>query len=266
MKIACCQFTPVWADPLATIAIVDNLLSQYGPDAIDLLVLPEMALTGYVFKSHDEIQPFLEDAEWGTTVQWAKRQAQRLCSFVVVGYPQSPGYNSLCCVNPQGHLVKTYQKAFLFETDERWAAEGPGFVSMTIEGLGRVGFGICMDINPYQFKAPFDAYEFARFHDDQDTQIIVCCMAWLQGNNNNNSSTSSVTDTISYWAQRLAPLIVQNRRRVCVVACNRTGSEKGSTFAGGSSILQVGYNTPRLLNHMGSRDSGVMIVDVDIQS
>ncbi|KAI8138512.1 N-terminal asparagine amidohydrolase-like protein [Fennellomyces sp. T-0311] len=254
MKIACCQFTPVWADPKASMAIVDQLLSCYGPDDIDLLVLPEMAFTGYVFNNRDEIQALLEDAQNGVTVTWAKRQAIRLQSFVVVGYPQSPGYNSLCCVNPQGHLVQTYQKSFLFQQDEVWAAEGPGFVSIEMEGLGKVGFGICMDINPYQFKAPFDAYEFANFHLDQGTQIIVCCMAWLQ--------SSQVMDTISYWAQRLAPLILQSKRRVCVVACNRTGSERGSTFAGGSSVLELGHNVPRLLDHMDASDRGVMVVDV----
>jgi protein N-terminal amidase len=41
-------------------------------------------------------------------------------------------------VNPEGKVVLTYQKSFLYETDENWAAEGPGFVSTHIEGLGKV--------------------------------------------------------------------------------------------------------------------------------
>ena len=191
---------------------------------MDLLVLPEMALTGYVFKNRQEIEPFLENPETGISVSWAKKQAMRLKSFVVVGYPQLPGYNSLCCVSPQGHLIKTYQKSFLFETDERWAKEGPGFVSMSMNDL-KVGFGICMDINPYQFKAPFEEYEFARFHLNHDTQLIICCMAWLQGRDKNH-----VMDTISYWAQRFMPLITQENRNVYIVACNRTGSEKGNYY------------------------------------
>ena len=60
---------------------------------------------------------------------------------MIVGYPQKEGnkyYNSLCCVDPQGNLIKTYQKCFLFETDEQWATEGSGFVSMEMDGLGKV--------------------------------------------------------------------------------------------------------------------------------
>jgi hypothetical protein len=34
--------------------------------------------------------------------------------------------------------VTTYQKTFLYEVDEAWAQEGPGFKSMYIEGLGQV--------------------------------------------------------------------------------------------------------------------------------
>lgn len=67
--------------------------------------------------------------------------AQRLECFVIVGYPQKENdqcYNSLCCVDPQGKVIVTYKKTFLFETDENWAVEGPGFVSIKIDGLGKV--------------------------------------------------------------------------------------------------------------------------------
>jgi predicted amidohydrolase len=47
-------------------------------------------------------------------------------------------YNSVCFVNPVGKLLTTYQKSFLFETDDNWAIEGPGFVSKNIEELGQV--------------------------------------------------------------------------------------------------------------------------------
>lgn len=47
-------------------------------------------------------------------------------------------YNSACLVDRQGKVVTTYQKTFLYEVDEAWAQEGPGFKSMYIEGLGQV--------------------------------------------------------------------------------------------------------------------------------
>lgn len=47
-------------------------------------------------------------------------------------------YNSIAFVDPQGRLVTTYSKTFLYYTDENWAEEGPGFKSIAVDGLGKV--------------------------------------------------------------------------------------------------------------------------------
>ncbi|KAG0073892.1 Carbon-nitrogen hydrolase, partial [Podila epicladia] len=208
----------------------------------------------YVFTSKEHIEPYLEDAETGPSVQWAKTQgrapsfpsshplpfgeddegkalqlpifeanegeqetthayfptlnfehfyfrtwvavAKRLNAHVVVGFPekkkktavegddQEPDlvyYNSIAFVDPQGQLVTTYAKTFLYYTDENWAEEGPGFKSIEVEGLGKVGFGICMDVNPYQFKAPFAAFEFSSYHVEHKSTLLLCSMAWNKG-------------------------------------------------------------------------------------
>ncbi|CAG8783068.1 3032_t:CDS:2, partial [Acaulospora morrowiae] len=103
--------------PLKTLSIrlfnILNNIRRFRPNDFDILVLPEMAFTGYVFKNKKHIEPFLEDAEAGTTVQWAKNQAMRLHAFVMVGYPQivkgNPDkfYNSVCFVGPDGELIDT---------------------------------------------------------------------------------------------------------------------------------------------------------------
>lgn len=43
---------------------------------------------GYMFKSKTQIAPFTEDAENGKSVIWAKKTAQKLCAYVVIGYPR----------------------------------------------------------------------------------------------------------------------------------------------------------------------------------
>ncbi|ORZ00419.1 carbon-nitrogen hydrolase [Syncephalastrum racemosum] len=236
---------------------------SYGPGDIDILVLPEMAFTGYKFENLDEIKPFLEDTETGPSVMWAKQQAVRLAAYVVVGYPEvtSDGhyYNSLCFVDRQGQLLTTYQKTFLFETDEQWAREGPGFRTIDVPELGKVGLGICMDINPYKFEASFNAYEFATYHNEQKTQLIICCMAWLR-----SSSGGGALETIRYWVHRLAPLCHKEHitQHFYFVACNRTGQERDVTFAGGSSVLDLAGPPFRLLDYMEETEQGVMVVEI----
>ena len=54
--------------------------------------------------------------------------------------------------------------------DKTWAEEGQGFEVMDLQlprepdRVIKVGNGICMDINPYDFKADFELFEFANFH------------------------------------------------------------------------------------------------------
>ncbi|RIA95910.1 carbon-nitrogen hydrolase [Glomus cerebriforme] len=287
MKVACLQFNQIIGEVKRNQDFASKLLEKYQPGDIDILVLPELAFTGYVFKDKDHIKPFLEDSETGTSVQWAKAQAVRLCAFVVVGYPQivkgNPDkyYNSLCFVNPHGELIETYQKTHLYETDESWAEEGPGFKSINVPNLGKIGLGICMDINPYQFKASFTEYEFARFHVQQQTEIILCSMAWLKSSLNESQSLSNDEpsySTISYWCDRLLPYFTDSekysivfptgsqnprpKRNVLFVACNRTGTENGSCFGGSSSVLLLSSKCPILLDSLKSKQEAVMVVDV----
>lgn len=135
---------------------------------MDLVVLPEMALSGYVFKSTAEIKPLLEMQETGPTARLVCGLASRLKCHVIAGYPESldstdspasspepetdrpphadglVGYNSAVIAGPDG-IIANYRKTFLFETDEVWAREGSGFKYFDLgEPLGRVAVGICM--------------------------------------------------------------------------------------------------------------------------
>ncbi|RHZ84067.1 hypothetical protein Glove_86g173 [Diversispora epigaea] len=276
MKIACLQFNPKLGEIEKNQNFASGLLESYKPGDIDILVLPEMAFTGYMFKSKEHIKPYLEDAETGITIRWAKAQAIRLRSFVMVGYPQivkgNPDiyYNSICFIGRDGELIETYSKHFLYTTDESWANEGPEFKAINVDSLGKVGFGICMDLNRYQFKAPFDVYEFADFHLQQRTKIVLCSMAWLSNNDNyNDNDNNHEISTINYWCNRLSPLILNNNNdigNILVVVCNRTGIEDSTTFAGSSSILSISPSTGsvHLLGSLGKRQESIMIIDVPI--
>ena len=72
-------------------------------------------------------------------------------------------------VDPEGNFFKSYKKHFLYETDYTWASPGDGFEAFDMNlpkkdnRIVRVANGICMDINPKEFKADFEAFEFANF-------------------------------------------------------------------------------------------------------
>lgn len=58
------------------------------PGSVDLLVLPEMALSGYVFNTPASILPYLEPQRIGPTSLLCRSIAKKLRCCVIAGYPE----------------------------------------------------------------------------------------------------------------------------------------------------------------------------------
>ncbi|KAJ1518163.1 Carbon-nitrogen hydrolase, partial [Coelomomyces lativittatus] len=113
-----------------------------------------------------------------------------------------------------------------------------------------VGFGICMDLNPYQFKSDFYLCEFANFQLSKKSKWVFCLMNWLES----DPPTSSM---IPYWIERLRPL---DRTETTVLICNRLGKEKNNLFCGQSCLIQFTKNGIET-SHCG-KDEGLFLINV----
>lgn len=268
MRIGLLQTNPVLGSFQQNVTRVKQLLRGKGP--FDLLVLPELALTGYAFKSLKHIQPHLESSN-GPTLEVARELCRSVPSeLVLLGFPEAAGngknYNSAMLVNAAG-LLYSYRKKHLFTTDETWAEEGTGFGHFETTRLSktnqliRIALGICMDLNPYQFTAPFGDYEFGHFCAAHEADIIVVPMAWLKAE---ASTTNDVDElhTIKYWLTRLSP-ILDSARRTLFLACNRTGSEDDTVYQGNSCAVLIDHGQLTLLGNLGPEE-GVLTIDVNL--
>ena len=78
-------------------------------------------------------------------------------------------------INDQGQLVLNYSKHFLYETDKLFCRPGPGFKTVEVttrQGrVLKVGVGICMDINPYEFL-DYSLFELATFFKEKDVDFV----------------------------------------------------------------------------------------------
>ncbi|CAI4210947.1 unnamed protein product [Parascedosporium putredinis] len=161
MRIGCLQFAPVKGDVNNNLARADGALLKCDPSELadlDLLVLPELAFSGYYFKSLKEIFPHLEPTGAGISSLWARTIALKYGCTVVVGYPEkvdmsknwpaSPEYyNSSIIVNADGEIAGGYRKTHLYTVDETWALEGQdGFFCGDIAGVENVTLGISTDL------------------------------------------------------------------------------------------------------------------------
>ncbi|EXJ83735.1 hypothetical protein A1O1_07361 [Capronia coronata CBS 617.96] len=305
MRIATLQFSPRLGEVAANFSRAESLLMREEREGqlenIDLLVLPELAFAGYNHPSLAAIAPYLEPTAAGPSTRWAARTAKRLKCTVAVGYPEAAeegnyntifdrhitaetgtiAYNSLVFVNSSGDVVAHYRKSFLYYTDETWAQEGQGFWAgvLPIGGKGqqvKAAAGICMDINPYRFEAPWTAYEFANHAREARARVVVLSMAWLTRLSAEEVSSSQAMvpdqDTVNYWVERLRPLFgPQGAQTEAIVICaNRAGEEGVSPrigevrYAGSSCVMGMTRGDQiRIWDILGRAQEGILLVDTD---
>ena len=113
----------------------------------DLVVIPELWASGYVFSSHAEVLALSEDAESGPTARAIMAAARREKRHYVIGFAErhrGKFYNSAMLVGPAG-LKAVYRKVHLFEREQEWFA--PGNIPFAVHRVGpaRVGMLICFD-------------------------------------------------------------------------------------------------------------------------
>ena len=208
----------------------------------------------------------------GECVTWARAlAAQRRC-VVVVGYVRRVGqalFNAQALIDADGVVRSQHHKTHLYDMDEAWAEEGDGFTTNVItvktvvreenaSGARVVARGtadvrctqaICMDINPYQFKAPWDAYELANAvkaagETNEDGkhlhQLLLFSSAWTNAHPNDAEELKraevDVSDVLSYWYARLEPLRGTKTHFVCA---NRIGEENLIKFCGCSCVIDM---------------------------
>jgi protein N-terminal amidase len=234
-------------------------------------------LIGYNFSSLEDIAPFLEPTAGGVSTKWAARAAQRYRCYVTVGYPERStkkhpngvdfmNFNSQVTVLPSGEVLSNYRKRFLYYTDETWASEGDkGFYYGAVDGIGCIAMGVCMDINPYQFLAPWTNYEFANHVLETGAQLVIVSMAFLTRLSPQELRELPLRPdnaTLEYWVERFYPVHRSNRQPVFIVFSNRCGIEGSACYAGTSSIICFREGKGYIYDLLGKWDEQCLVVDL----
>lgn len=224
LRVACIQYNPIIGEIEANKKKILSLLTKIP--TVDLIVLPELSITGYNFHSRASITPFIDDGERNkVSTNFAIEVLKKYQCFTVIGLPQLVNeklYNSCKIINPLGNEIHNYHKTFLYEADETWGCnENPdkSFPSVDIilnkeyyfkdQNKPQTNFepitlnlGICMDLNPYKFEAPFNKFEFALSCYQNRSRLIICPMAWLSpfspSLNNNLTSKQKFVEAQKY--------------------------------------------------------------------
>lgn len=221
------------------LATLGDLVTKGVQLGAELLVLPEMAWTGYLWPDAPSVAPVAEEAGAGPGQDFLRSLARDLGVALVYGFPERDGtvlYNSQGLVTPEGAPRAVYRKTHLFDADTWWAQPGnTGFLQWEWRGY-RLGSGICMDLN-YP--------DLVEYHVDHATDILVFSTNWLD----------QEFDVVPYWEASLGtPASFQ----AWALFADRGGSEFGVGFRGQSAVFHRG----RCVASLGHQD-GVLVFDLE---
>jgi N-carbamoylputrescine amidase len=147
VQVSCIQFEPTIGDVEGNLARSAELIRAAAAAGGQLIVLPELANTGYVFETIEEATRLAEPVPQGPSSRFWGALARELGVHIVAGITELAGdrlYNSAIVTGPDG-AVGTYRKAHLWGRENLFFAKGDLGFPVFDTALGKVGVAICYD-------------------------------------------------------------------------------------------------------------------------
>src|SRR5450756_3250454 len=147
VKLACIQMQPSFGDVASNVARSVQLIEQAASQGANLVVLPELCNSGYVFSNREEAFAVAEEIPAGRTASAWMECAARHRLHLVAGICERAGnrlYNSAVVIGPQGY-IGTFRKVHLWNEEALYFEPGDLGFPVFHTPIGRIGVAICYD-------------------------------------------------------------------------------------------------------------------------
>ena len=209
-KVSIIQFAPVLGDIEKNTKYVKEQIEKVSSS--ELVILPELASTGYNFSSAGMAASLAEKPAASKYVDMLTALARDNNQYIISGFNEKGDdriYNSSLLIGPKG-LMGVYRKMHLFMNEKNYFMPGDGELKVYDTGFCRLGMQICFD---YLFPEPW------RMLAEKNAEVIV---------HPSNLLTQNATKV-------LPGIALMNK--IYIVTANRIGTEGDLTFNGGSMII-----------------------------
>jgi len=236
-RAAAIQFEPALGEKEKNLVDLLRLVEEAAMHGARLIVLPEIATTGYCWESREEIAPFVEPVPGPTTDRFQQLSTRYGCyialSLAEVDPTTDVYYNCMVLIGPEG-LIGTYRKIHSYISEPRWARDGDLGMPVWHTPLGRLAGLICMDAM---------YFEAARVPALKGADVLLFPTNWL------DEKCPS-----SWWMARAF------ENGVYFIAADRYGLERGVQFSGGSCIIDPDGSIQAYLDN----GQGIVYGEVDL--
>ncbi len=245
VRVACCQLAPDVDSPARSAELALEAIAGAVADGAQIVVLPELVNSGYVFSSLDEARAAAVPPDGELLAGWA-REAARGDAVVVGGFceqaPDGRLHNSSALVDGDG-VRAVYRKLHLWGEESRWFVAGDEPAPVVETRYGRIGLGVCYDI---EFP------ELTRGLGLAGADLIALPANWPYDPSppDGRPILHSLAATTAYLS------------KVYMAVCDRCGTERGVEFEGGSVI--AGPDGGLLAGPVAGRGAGTLIAECDL--
>jgi predicted amidohydrolase len=212
-----------------------------------LVVLPELASSGYRLRTAEAVAAAAEEIPGPTTAAWADAAARGGCT-VVGGVCERQGdafFNSVAVVDAGG-VRALYRKLHLFDEEQLRFAPGDCGLPVVDLPFGRLGVLVCYDLR---------FVEALRILALRGAELVAVPTAWV-GGVDRAIPPDGIIDQVR------AAAVQANLNGVFVAASSRTGADGDLTYLGQSCVLDP-YGRFVVEPQSASAET-VAVADIDI--
>jgi N-carbamoylputrescine amidase len=249
-RVAVIQFNPqVGLENLECNArAVMERLEQAVSQGADLIVLPELAATGYTFDSRAEAYAHAEEVPTGHTVQAWAAFSKKHHVYIVGCLPELDDvqlFDTAVLAGPDGYIGK-YRKTHLWNEEKLFFTPGNLGYPVFETKLGRIGLLVCWDI---WFP------ETVRIVSQQGADLICIPTGWCW-------TPPPLYDASGTCMAAYLTMTAAHTNNVFIATADRIGIERGSGFMGNSLI--AGTNGWPIGRIAGPDEDTILYADIDI--
>lgn len=221
LTVASIQMEPIIGRTSANVSRSITFIEQAAAKGAQLVVLPELCNTGYVFESRAEARDLAEEVPSGpSTVAWLEA-AKRLNLIIVAGIAERSGenlYNSSIIMGPNG-FIGLYRKIHLWGEEALYFNRGNLGFPVFDTPYGRIASLICYDC---WFPESF------RLAALQGAELVCVPTNWvpIPGQDPNREAMANIL-----------VMAAAHSNSIFIIAADRVGTERNQQFIGQSLIV-----------------------------
>jgi predicted amidohydrolase len=239
VRIACCQIDPTFGDLAANAEVIEAQIRAAVEAGADVIVLPELATSGYMFADADEAR-----ATALTPADLANWSAAVGNSIAVGGFCELGDdgrlYNSAVMVDADGVLA-SYRKTHLWDREKLIFTPGDALPPVVNTKHGAIAVMVCYDL---------EFGELTRRVAVDRAELIAAPVNWPLFPRPQGEHPGEVITAMS----------TARTNKVAIACCDRAGVERGQQWTEGTAII----DPDGWVVASAGPGSGMAVADVDL--